>query len=164
MESETPQIVFEEITIATGKLMQELASPEARKNRKVPFPVASQLRQHQITRIEENIQVLRRKQAEFNKKMEDYVQSLESLLKSLQEGGDAQADSEDLEDPGGTYVRCIGCGLERQFEEVHVLVALEPEDYLAEPTEVIVQKEGELKKGLFKCPQCGNSNMTIRPL
>lgn len=166
LDSESTDILFEEIETGTARLMQELASPEARKNRKIPFPVAAKLRQHQVARIEENIRVLRGKQAEFNRKMEDYVKSLEGLLTSLQESLDKGEDSPEssTSGAGGTYVRCIGCGTEKRFEDIHVLVALEPEDVLTRPTEVIAQVGEDLRKGLFRCPHCGSDNMTIRPL
>lgn len=168
MDSTT--INFEELKSDAAQLMQELGSPDALKNLRVPFPVAVELRKHQIARLEDNITILRRKQDEFNRKMEDYISSLTRLIANLRRGVQRDSKKPAVGEPapaaeklGGTHVRCVGCGAERDFIDVNVLVALEPEDYLARPTEVIVQKAGQLKKGFFSCPRCGEYNLTIRP-
>jgi hypothetical protein len=36
-------------------------------------------------------------------------------------------------------VRCLGCGSEKKFPSVNALVALEPEEFLPVPTEVIAE-------------------------
>jgi hypothetical protein len=46
-------------------------------------------------------------------------------------------------------VRCLGCGSEKKFPSVNALVALELEEFLPVPTEVIAQSDGTLKKVLL---------------
>ena len=159
-------IHFQEMEIPSTELLREIGAPGLKKNFKLPPQVAQELRRQQIHRLEENITLLRKKQEEFHHKMEDYIGSLRSLIKNLQQGTPAlsvpDADSEAKENPG-TYVRCVGCGTEHVFTNLDVLFADEPEDMFTKPIEVIVQQEGKLKKGTFRCPRCGDCNLSIRP-
>ncbi|MBI4583655.1 MAG: hypothetical protein HY717_06505 [Planctomycetes bacterium] len=162
-------IRFEEISTNTNEILHQMSLPGLKKNFHLPPQTAMDLRRHQIARLEENIQVLRQKQAEFHRKMEDYIASLRNLINNLRRGLDNPASQKaPAPAPGigaavGTYVRCVGCGAEKDFPDVNVLYAKEPEDFLAHPTEVIVQHQGQLKKGIFRCPNCGDCNITIRP-
>ncbi len=162
---ESPIIQFEELQADANQLLRELRSPQTQKNLRVPVPVAEQLRRQQIERLRENIAVLRQKQLEFNGKMKDYIMGLERLIENLESGESAGTDpsAESEASSGGTHVRCVGCGSERLFPDVDVLVAMEPEEFLTRPTEVIVQRAGQLKKGYFNCPSCGGYNLTIKP-
>jgi hypothetical protein len=172
MDSTTIQ--FEEIQADIGELVQQIGMPGAERNGELPFSLSVELRKLQIKRLEENIGLLRRKQEEFHRRMENYVGSLKKLIDSLQQGltrdlrEQKDKDSEAASDCAtvkiqGTVVRCVGCGAEKKFPEVNVLVALEPDEFLTRPTEVIVQDDGQLKKGFFKCPRCGDCNLTIKP-
>ncbi len=162
-------IRFEEISTDTNEILHEMSLPGLKRNFRLPPQTAVDLRRHQIARLEENIQVLRKKQEEFHRKMEDYIASLRSLINNLRRGLDRPASPEapaaaaGLDAAAGTHVRCVGCGAEKDFPDVDVLYAKEPEDFLAQPTEVIVQHQGQLKKGIFRCPNCGDCNITIRP-
>jgi hypothetical protein len=165
---EIAPIHFQEVQSDASDLMQELGSPDARRNVRVPFPVAVELRRNQIRRLQENISILRRKREEFNRRMEDYIDSLEHLIANLRRGVETQEQHDAVaphegDEIGGTVVRCVGCGGEKEFPNVNVLIAVEPDNYLAQPTEVIIECSGELKKGYFKCPKCGEFNLTIRP-
>lgn len=172
MDSTT--IHFEEIQADIGELVQQIGAPGAERNGELPFSISVELRKMQIKRLEENIGVLRKKQEEFHRRMENYVSSLKNLIDSLQQGltrdlreHKEQPDRNEASKAGvqlhGTVVRCVGCGAEKKFPDVNVLVALEPDEFLTRPTEVIVQDEGQLKKGYFKCPRCGECNLTIKP-
>ena len=164
-----PSILFEEIKIDTALLLQEIGTPGLKRNVHLPQDVAKKLRKQQITRLEENIAVLRKKQEEFHQKMEDYIASLGGLINNLRQGlkNKDEKPSDDSSNPrkrGGTYVRCVGCGAEQDFPAVDILFAREPEDMFSKPIEVIVQEDGKLKKGVFRCPRCGNCNLSPRPL
>jgi hypothetical protein len=162
-------IRFEETSTNTSEILHEMSLPSLKRNFSLPAQTAMDLRRYQIVRLEENIQVLRQKQEEFHRKMEDYIASIRNLINNLRRGLDSPAGSEApapaprIDAAAGTHVRCIGCGDEKDFPDVEVLYAKEPEDFLAQPTEVIVQQRGQLKKGIFRCPSCGDCNITIRP-
>ena len=159
-------IQFREIEIDSTNLLREIGTPGLKKNFKLPPQVAQELRRQQIHRLEENITLLRKKQEEFHHKMEDYVSSLRGLIKNLQQGAPTRTVSDkalEAKVSAGTYVRCVGCGTEHVFSNLDVLFAHEPEDMFTKPIEVIVQQEGKLKKGTFRCPRCGDCNLSIRP-
>lgn len=159
-------IVFLEIDVSTSQLLQEISVPGLKKNFRLPPEIAVELRRQQILRLEENIAMLRRKQEEFHRKMEDYVESLRGLIRNLQSGVDHESPkaARSGDRPmGGALVRCVGCGCERSFPDVDILFAREPEDLFTGPIEVIVQQDGRLKKGVFRCPKCGDCNLTIKP-
>ena len=156
-------IRFEEISANTSELLQEMTLPGLKRSGRLPAHTAAELRKHQIARLEENIQILRKKQAEFHRKMEDYIGSIRNLIDNLRRGPASPESAGAPENFMGTLVRCVGCGAEKEFPDVEVLFAKEPEDFLTQPTEVIVQQQGQLKKGIFKCPNCGDCNITIRP-
>ncbi len=158
------EIRFEERQVDMGDLLREIGTPGMKKSFKLPAHVATELRRHQITRLEENIAILRKKQEEFHSKMEDYIKSLRRLIANLEKGLEsAEPEPAPKETSSGTHVRCIGCGSEQVFDDIDVLFAREPEDMFAGPTEVIVRRGGGLRKGSFRCPRCGDCNLSIKP-
>jgi len=162
----TKGIIFEEIQANPTDLLQDLADPELRKCLQFPASAARALRKQQVSRLEENILLLRRKQEEFNRKMEEYIQNIRSLIGSLERSIALQEreGKDTLSRPiqEGTQVRCLSCGEEKTFGELRVLVARDSAESFSHPTEVIVEQDGRIKKGTFTCPQCGNENLLIR--
>ena len=168
MDSAT--IRFEEIQTNLSELVQQISTPGGERNGKLPFSLSVELRKMQMKRLEENIGVLRKKQQEFKRRMESYIGGLQKLIASVDQGlardqreHQEEEEQENSKDSTGTLVRCVGCGSETEFPDVNVLVALEPGEYLSSPTQVIIEEGGKLKKGVFKCPGCGECQMTIKP-
>ena len=168
MDSST--IRFEEIQTDLAELVQQISTPGGERNGKLPFSLSVELRKMQMKRLEDNVRVLRKKQQEFNHRMESYIGGLEKLIATVEQGlardqSEHQEEEEQAssETSTGTLVRCVGCGSEGEFPHVNVLVALEPGEFLSSPTQVIIEEGGKLKKGVFKCPGCGECQMMIKP-
>jgi hypothetical protein len=163
----TKDIIFEELETTPADIMNEIAG--AGMDRQVPIDrgASRELRRRQVARLEDNIVLLRRKQEEFNRKMEEYIQNIRALIGSLERSlaAEAQAGPEPPRPTAGsTQVRCLSCGQEKVFEDFRVIAARDSEESIDRPTVLIVEESGKIKKGTFSCPQCGNENLLIRKL
>ena len=165
---EPKEIYFEEVQASPADLIHELADPEIGGAISLPPTAAVALRRQQVARLEDNIVLLRRKQEEFNRKMEEYIQNIRALIGSLE-----RAISSDGKAPAGktggkhresTQVRCLGCGEEKVFDRLRVIAARESSESITHPTVLIIEDAGRIKKGTFACPKCGNENLLIRKL
>jgi hypothetical protein len=161
-------IYFEEVQANPADLIHDLADPEIGKMVPIPFTAAIALRRQQVARLEDNIVLLRRKQEEFNRRMEEYVQNIRALIGSIERSIAADERSPAPEGrPAGascTQVRCLGCGEEKVFDHLRVIAARESSESITQPTVLIVEDDGKIKKGTFACPKCGNENLLIRKL
>ena len=153
-------IFFEELTANPADLLFELTRPEYATRKTMSPATAEFLRNQQALRLEGNIASLRKKQEEFNRKMEEYIQSLRSLINSLTPPADGVAKSR----PGGTHVSCLGCGSIKVFSDIQVISSLGLPVSVPRPLELIVATGETIKKGIFHCPTCGNSHLIVRPL
>ena len=161
------EIFFEEATnVDTAELLDQLTDPEAYRRKAIPLPCAHVLKRQQIDKLQANIQVLRRKQEEFTRRMDDYIQNIHGLIRALEGSMREEANSAAFRESvtGGTQVRCVGCGSEKKFDSVLILSARDSADAIHHPTEVVVDDNGTLRKGTFRCPSCGNQQLLIRDL
>jgi hypothetical protein len=165
-------IFFQEISDNSADFLHELSDPELVRARSIPQAVNAQLRKEQIRKLETNIETLREKQVEFNRKMEDYVTNLKRLIDSLRstsrrdESSAATPASEAATNesgPGsGVHVRCLVCENERTFDHLCILFARESDESIHQPTECYVTDSGTMKKGVFFCSTCGGEMLTIQ--
>lgn len=152
-------IHFQETSSKASDFLHELSDPDLLSFPGMSSEVKHQLREAQISRIEKNISVLRAKQADFNRKMEDYVSNLRRLIGSLHRGVERKSVSTPS---GGTVVRCTQCESEKRFTNLQILFARESVETLNSPTECYVCDDGVLKKGVFQCSECGGESLLIR--
>lgn len=158
-------IFFQEISGDTSEFLHELSDPDLVRAQSIPSEVSARLRGAQVEKLQLNISTLRKKQAEFNRKMDDYVGNLERLIRSLESVTPAQTNAAPgVEGPENqtTMVRCQNCEDERTFDDLNVLFARESEESIHQPTECYVSKSGEIKKGVFFCSSCGGETLTIQ--
>ena len=155
----TQGIFFEETSGEPGDF-RALADPGL-PGRPISPQTVLALKQSQVARLETNVVFLRKKQEEFNRKVEEYVQSIRALILSLKNGAGAEARGAGT-GPAGTEVRCLTCGAAKVFGEILVVQARDSLTCLSRPTELIVDDAGQIKKGSFRCPRCGNGNLLIR--
>jgi hypothetical protein len=163
----TKDIIFEELETTPADILSEIADTGTDKPAAIDPGASRELRRRQVARLEDNIVLLRRKQDEFNRKMEEYVQNIRALIGSLERNlaAEAQESPPPARQPvGSTQVRCLSCGQEKVFEDFRVIAARDSEESLDRPTILIVEESGKIKKGTFSCPQCGNENLLIRKL
>lgn len=153
-------IYFREISSQAAEFLHELDDPELLRMPHLAPDVRSQLRRAQVARIEESISLLRARQEEFNQKMEEYVANLRRLMTSLLAGA-RESQSSPVE-AGGTRVRCPRCEREERFANLQILFARECADSFNSPTECYVSEDGEIKKGVFSCRECGGESLLIR--
>jgi predicted RNA-binding Zn-ribbon protein involved in translation (DUF1610 family) len=170
-------IFFRESSASPAQLLAEVGDPSLRRVEPLPPATVRLLRKRQMDRLEENIRFLRKKQEELNRKMDDYVRNLETLIGGLGRavgGADpaepkakpsAKASPPPAASQGGTQVRCMTCGEEKLFQDLRVIVARPITGPQADPPElIVVDATGDLKKGVFSCPACGDRNLLIRKL
>ncbi len=159
-------IYFEEVPASPADLLSEVASSGQKRRTALSSSAARTLRRQQVSRLGENIVLLRRKQEEFNRKMEEYIQNIRALAGSLERSLGAEEREPDSETGRrlreGTQVRCLSCGEETEFQDLTVLVDCDGSESGADL--LIVDDGGELRKGSFSCPLCGNENLLIRKL
>ncbi len=157
-------IYFSEISSNPSDFLAELNDPHLHKGMPLPPAVASALRRQQVARMENNIGLLRRKQEDFNRKMEEYIQNIRALIGTLERSmaSEERDAAPAARGPGGTEVRCLTCGDVKHFRNLRVIVGRDSEESLARPTQVIVDDGGKIKKGTFSCPSCGDESLLIR--
>jgi hypothetical protein len=163
----TKDIIFEELETTPTDILNEIAETGMEKQAQIDPEASRELRRRQVARLEDNIVLLRRKQEEFNRKMEEYIQNIRALIGSLERNLAAEArvgPAPVRMTVGSTQVRCLSCGQEKVFEDFRVIAARDSEESLDRPTVLIVEESGKIKKGIFSCPQCGNENLLIRKL
>lgn len=153
-------IDFHESDEKVADFIHELADPQLLRTASLPSRVVRELRKGQILRLERNIEVLLEKRREFNQKMDAYIENLRSLIESLAAGGNAGEGTATV--GGGTRVRCTHCDKERFFEELQVIFARESQETMDAPTECYVSCRGRIKKGVFRCLECGGDSLVIR--
>ncbi len=166
---ETPKaIFFEETSSNPAEFINEIGDSDHYRSKSISPQATKILRRQQVGRLEANIGFLRQKQEEFNRKMEEYIESIRSLIKNLEQSvaGDATPVEAPVPAPAaaGTQVSCLSCGREAVFRDIQVIVARDSTESINAPTELIVEREGLIKKGTFRCSDCGNENLTIREL
>jgi uncharacterized protein (DUF983 family) len=163
-------IEFREKSSNPADFIFELSDSSGQKHIKKNFnsSAAEALRRQQVARLEANIVLLRKKQEEFNRKMEDYIQNIRTLIGCLHRAmaSERRQTSEKYAQPQreGTQVRCLTCGQEKLFKDFMVLLARDSTKTNDQTTELIVNDGGKIKKGFFQCPQCGNKNLLIRKI
>ncbi len=126
----------------------------------VPPAVQERVRLEQIHALRTNVAMLKHKQEEFNARIEAYTGEIEKLVSTI-----AAMPKTDLpQEAGGAVlvVRCVGCGREREFPGFSVLRAFAPESPLDAPTELWVHTEEGLRRGAFRCPECGPSSLAVK--
>jgi hypothetical protein len=157
-------IFFSEISANPSEFLGEVWDGELHKGAPLPASVSSALRREQVARLTNNIGLLRKKQEEFNRKIEQYIQNLRALIGTLERSmTPEERDPASAAEPrGGTEVRCLTCGEEKLFRDLRVIAGRESEESFTNPTQVIVEDGGKIKKGTFACPRCGNGNLLIR--
>jgi hypothetical protein len=157
-------IQFKEVSSRAADFLHELNDPEILRNRKIPPAASIELRKEQVARLRENIGVLEAKRDEFNRKMEEYIQNLASLVRGIEKG--IAAESNKLESGAAvgqdTLVRCLGCESEAIFRGLQIIFARESNESFTLPTEVYVLEGARLKKGHFSCSACGSERLVIR--
>ena len=164
--SDKPSIHFCELSASAKDFVHELNDPSILRNQQMPPAASIEIRKHQVERLKANIEVLVTKREEFNRKMEDYIQNLNSLIRSIEKriltDGDKLGDGVAELAGSATRVRCLGCGKEVEFEGVQILFARESEDSFTRPTNVYVLDNGQIRKGHFSCQSCGDESLVIR--
>ena len=127
----------------------------------IPAGITRVIREEQVARLQSNLQLLKAKQDEFNRRIGAYTQQIEALLTTLaREETDAPHPSP--QSPV-LHVRCVGCGRERNFDGYTVVKAFEPAQNLDGPTELWVHTPEGLRRGMFRCPECGAASLTTHP-
>ena len=163
-----PEILFQETSSRTTDFLHELNDPGVLRNQLIPPSTAIELRRQQLSKLRQNIEVLTTKREEFNRKMDDYVASLEALIRGIEKSivHDIQKTGTRAEAPGtaglSTHVRCTKCETERIFREIQIIFARESDESLSLPTELYVLTDGTIKKGHFRCGNCGTESLVIR--
>ena len=164
-------IFFQEISDQGTDFLQELNDPALMRADRIPLEVSIQLRDNQIRKLEGNIETLRSKQSEFNRKMEEYITNLRRLIESLERANgidseNASDSSPDVAPPSqqtnGIHVSCLKCEDQKTFPDLRIIFARESEESILTPTECYVAESGEIKKGVFFCSDCGGEMLTIR--
>jgi len=162
------RIQFQEISVRATDFFHELSDPALLRNAEMPPRATVELRKQQIARLRENILLLTAKREEFNRKMDEYIENLKSLIRSLEKNvsRELKRSAETLESsaPQATLVRCLSCDNQRVFKRMQVIFARESDESISLPTEVYVLDGTVLKKGLFRCESCGAGSLVIRPL
>jgi hypothetical protein len=158
-------IRFEEARLDPAAIARELADLRERKEAPLPGAAARTLRRQQMGRLETNIRLLRKKQEEFNRKMEEYIQNIRALIGSLEREEAAEDGAgpagETPEPSAGTHVRCLGCGEEKMFDGVRV-ISPGSRSSLDRAADFVVDDGGTIRKGRFSCARCGSGNLVIR--
>jgi len=161
-----PKIEFQETAVSATDFLHELNDPNLLRNCTVPPRVAVELRKQQVHRLRENISVLTAKRDEFIRKMENYIENLRALIRSIERNLEVEIQSESDHDAQvdsqTTLVRCMSCDAQALFKELRIIFARESEESLSRPTEVYVLDGSALKKGFFCCRSCGAENLVIR--
>ena len=166
LQASNSSIQFREVSGRAADFLHELNDPEILRNRKIPTVASIELRKEQIARLRDNISVLEAKRDEFNRKMEEYIQNLATLVRGIEKGIAAEAEKAG-DDPGATpghdtRVRCLGCECEAVFRGLQIIFARESNESFTLPTEVYVLEGTRLKKGHFSCTSCGSERLVIR--
>ena len=154
-------IQFEEVSSNAVDFLHELNDPNLLRNREIPAAAKTELRRHQVARLRSTISILEAKRDEFNRRMSEYLTNLGQLIDKLG-GGDAEDAGSNHDADRSTQVRCLHCESERDFNHLNVIFARESEESLQSPTELYVLDRGELKKGHFRCTNCGTEGLVIR--
>lgn len=164
-------IRFNELTSSTGEFLHEMNAPDLLRPGRLSQGVVRSLREEQVERLRRNISVLRHKQDEFNRRIDEYVANLEQLILGLERrssdpappGRESQRPRDgDPELDIGTTVRCLRCGVSHHFDGLTVISARESDESLDSPTQCYVHLDGSLRKGVFRCESCGSEALQIR--
>jgi len=157
-------IFFQEISADCSAFLHELTDPSLLRASAIPHDVSTQLRQQQIERLEKNVATLRRKQAEFNARMTEYISHLNRLIEGLtSDERPAPSSGNGAQDAGdGIHVRCQNCKAEESFPDLQFIFARESDESILQPTECYVSEAGAIKKGVFYCSSCGGEMLTIQ--
>jgi hypothetical protein len=162
------RIEFEEVSSRAKDFLHELNDPSLLRAKNLPPEVSVEIRRQQILKIQENISVLLAKREEFNRRMDEYMENLKSLMRSIERGLEDETKRVlprgDSTDGAATMVRCLNCDTQRVFKDLQVVFARESEESFMKPTEVYVLSDRRLKKGRFRCASCGAENLLIRSL
>jgi len=159
MDDDAGGIFFEELSSSPAEFLSELSRPG--NSTRISPAAAAALRDHQVSRLEANIGILRKKQEEFNRKLEEYVQGVRALIQSLNSPLEREGETpEGIR--GGTQVSCLGCGAVKVFKDIRLITGQDSPDSIPRPTELIVDRGGTIKKGIFHCPTCGHQHLLIR--
>jgi hypothetical protein len=160
-------IVFQVISSKPTDFLHELNSPDILRSQLMPPGATIELRRQQIAKLQESISVLTAKREEFQRKMEDYITSLQELIRGLERSilseieKSGAAEGSSLPD-AAIHVRCLRCETEKVFAELQIIFAKESTESLSLPTEMYVLEGGSLKKGHFRCECCGTDNLVIQ--
>jgi hypothetical protein len=157
-------IAFQEFNADPHQWLQEIRDPALVRGKPVSLQVSVELRCEQLRKLRGNIDRLRAKQAEFHRRLEEYIENLQRLAASIEQGLEAdraKLGSQPVE-PRSTHVHCVGCQGERIFERFEIVFARESEEAFNRPTECYVFDGSQLKKGVFRCLSCGSDSLTIR--
>lgn len=164
--SAQPTIRFQETSATATDFLHELNDPALLKTREMPPQAAVALRRKQIHRLRENIVLLTAKREEFNRKLDDYIENLRNLIRTIESGLreelEKAARSAAEGEAKATVVRCLSCDAQRVFKDIQVLYAKECDDSLEAPTAVYVLEGTTFKKGHFVCDSCGDGHLVIR--
>jgi len=163
----TSGIVFHEISSNPDDFLSDLVDADLRKARNLSPAAVCALRRHQVARLEGNVAFLQKKQEEFNRRMEEYIQSIRALIGSVERSLDAEGihgRRPAAKARGGTRAHCVSCGAATVFRDLHVIAGRDSLESLGEPAGLIVDDAGALKKGSFSCPRCGSGSILIRDL
>ena len=160
-------IVFQVISAKPTDFLHELNSPDILKSQLMPPGATIELRRQQILKLQESIAVLTAKREEFQRKMEDYIASLEELIRGLERNILSEIEKTGAAEgsalpEAAIHVRCVRCEAEKVFADLQIIFARESAESLSLPTELYVLEGGSLKKGLFRCEGCGTDNLVIR--
>jgi hypothetical protein len=153
-----------------GQLAEALALLGGPGGARSPLHTATArfLRERQLERLRGRIHFLRKKQEELNRRVEEYVQSLHSLMRTVEtgphgertRGADRPGGGSPRTGEAGTRVRCRGCGCERTFEGLLVVHSAERKG-LPGGGPVVVDDHGTLRRGAFCCRRCGECYLAV---
>lgn len=159
-------IRFQEISVSATDFLHELNDPALIKTREIPGEALVALRRKQINRLRENIVLLTAKREEFNRKLDDYIENLRSLVRAIEENIQRTLEAKSPEaseaQRPATVVRCLSCDAQRVFKDIQVIYAKESEESLTAPTALYVLDGMAFKKGHFVCDSCGGGHLVIR--
>src|SRR5204863_10018674 len=88
---------------------------------------------------------------------------MRALILSLEgpSGGAGQRGGRPPRVRSATRVRCRGCGREKIFDGLVVLIDSGTVLAGGNGQELIVEEGGRIKRGAFRCPGCGGGNVSI---
>ena len=152
-------INFEEISSNASEFLHELEDPDLLRNDTLSPDASGELRRQQVGKIRENIGQLRAKQDEFNRHVEGYVRQLENIIEKL--GARKSVKPSKSGETRTTRVSCLKCQRDASFD-MEILFARESDECISSPTPCYVSESGMIKKGVFRCDECGSADLRIQ--